>query len=212
MSDPIKFTFDHEFDRDGNTIRARAPRPKTRFTREELEHARAEGFENGQSSAQVEATKTTNATLQSIAGQLSQIIETLNTEVDTIRAEGARIAFESARCLAGGLIDNNPSDYINQIISECLSTLRDRPTLTISVAPDLLPTLSQQIEALASQAGFSGQISVEASESADKTRCMITWSNGGALSDFETQAEGIKSIIADHLQAQGNTQLNLFEQ
>ena len=68
MDDPAKFAFDTVFDQDGNVVSKPPPRPKTRFTQEDVEAALAEGIAQGQANAEARAAEAAAEALRNISG------------------------------------------------------------------------------------------------------------------------------------------------
>ncbi|MGF1454606.1 MAG: hypothetical protein ACFB6R_04435 [Alphaproteobacteria bacterium] len=215
MKDAVKFTFDTEFSRDGQILRERQPRPKTRFSPEEMEAAKAQGFAEGQASAEAEATRAaaqaTAEALEIVKTGLAHILSTLQGEVDAVRAEGARLAFETVRHLTAGLVDRHGADHVAGLIAEGLQGVREAPTVTITLAPDLAQDLGPRIAETAAAAGFEGQVEVKDDGAVQRADCRLTWGRGGALSDLEGAIAAVETLIRDHLEAEGNTQLSLFD-
>ncbi len=216
MSEHVKYTFDTEFDRYGNTVRERPPRPKTRFTAEDVEAARADGFAEGQSSVEAKTQEATaqavNAALATITAQLGDIIGTLQGEVDRVRAEGARLSLETTRHLMETALERHGADHLEAIIKEALSTLRTTSQVTIRLAPAMAEELAGRIEAAAQAAGFTGHLEITPDDTVDSADCALSWADGGAFSNWAEGLEALRTMIREHLEAEGNTQLDLFDQ
>ncbi len=215
MTDAVKYTFDTEFDRDGQIVRSRPPRPKTKFTREDVDAAQAEGFAAGEASAQAQAAQAaaqaTMEALEIIKAGLAEILASLQSEVDTVRAEGARLALEAVRQLTRCLVDRHGEEHITALIEDGLKGLRDTPKVTIALSPDLAPSLGSKIGDTATTIGFEGQVDIVEDAALARADCRLTWGRGGASSDLEGAIAAIETLIRDHLEAEGNTQLSLFD-
>ncbi len=210
MDDAVKFQFDTVFDRDGNVVAAPPPRPKTRFSREDIDAAFAEGQTAGQADAQAEAARMVAAALQDVAGQLTGILQSLKTETDMARGEAARLAFETGSALARKLIDAQPEEEVTALIGECLALMRDTPQITIRVPPEVADAAAADIQKVAEANGFEGAVQIEKDTTLQGTDCKLTWIGGGATLSLEQKIEAIHSLIADHLATESPTQLDLF--
>lgn len=211
MTDYQRFSFDTVFDQQGNVIATPSPRPRTRFSKDELEQARSDGVAEGQANAEAQAAQASAAALAEIAQGLATLLGTLTAETDRLTVEARSLTFETTRMIAGRLIDEQPADHVCQLIEDCLATLHKVPRVIIHVAPTIAGRIEEGIQQAARTAGFEGQVEIEPREGLAQTTCHLDWGDGGAAASFEQSVEKIRHLIQDDLAAAQNSQLDLFE-
>ncbi len=210
MGELEKYRFDTVFDAAGNIVSKPVPKPKTRFTAEEMEAVRADGFEEGSRSAEAQAAEAAATALKDIAADMKTLISTLTDEVVKLKTEASVLAFETARALAPELIADKADANLEGLIGACLAQLRSEPKITIHVAEALAQDIEDRIGEIARQNHFEGHVTIRPSQDASRTTCQLEWDQGGADYDLNDQIEEIRKLIGDHLSANGPNQLDMF--
>jgi len=210
MSDMSRFAFDTEFDRDGNVVAAPRPRPKTRFTAEEVEALKAEAYAAGQAGAEARAAEAAAAAMADFAQAAKAIVEGLGAQAHTLKVEAAELAVAVGDVLSGGLVAREPADPIRLLMSQAMDLLRDQPRVILRLSPDLHERLGAELTATAQRSGFTGELIVQADESVAAGDVALDWGSGGLARDTDAARERVREMLDDYLHAEEEVQGDLF--
>lgn len=211
-----KYMFDTEFDAGGNVVKERPPKPKTRFSVEDVEEIRTQSFEEGlrqgQASVEAQTAQAAAEQIKQISEILGKLLPTLTHECEQARADAAALAFTSAQSLAAALIDREPETEIRQLIDSCLSDLRTEPYIKIEVGESMLSQIERYMAEVTASTGLDGRVSVIGKPDLPGTDCRIEWKGGGLERNFTAQAETVREKVKAYLQSTSSTQLTLFSE
>jgi flagellar assembly protein FliH len=202
MSMSQKFLFDTSFemeDLDGAAMPGRKPRaPK--FSEEDLEKARVEGFAAGTDRGQRDAMQTieqqASQALSAIAGQLTGLSQAQAQANERRTREALETALTIVRRLFPRLADRHGLAEIEAVVGDCLARLRDEPRIVIRVADSLLDRVEECVSRLVEQAGFEGKIVFLSQEGLNPGDVRVEWADGGAERNADQQWRDIDQLIA----------------
>lgn len=198
MTASQKFTFDVSFDHLG----AQSPRSlaERRFTRAELEATRqaglAEGHAAGLEEAATSAQSLTASSLSAIAGGIAALIAAHDaTAADTQRRAAAAMHAIIAKLLPG-LAAKDPLGEAQAFAIKCLHEAIAEPRVVLRVAGELYELLRENIDTLASAAGYAGRIVLLSDDTIAPGDARVEWADGGAERDFAAQCAEIEALLA----------------
>ena len=201
---PFLFNLDFEPDAPPDGDAAEAP-PEPAFSAEELEAARqasyADGFAAGETQGRIaaeaaitSAAEAAQTTLQAAVAQALALAEhaqqTAQSTAAIASARGLAHAFPAIAESAG-------ADDIVRVIADALGRAHDEPRIVVRLAGADYESLSEEMNALARQAGYPGKIVVLEDAAVAPGDVRAEWAEGGLARDVA----GLAHAIADALQA-----------
>jgi flagellar assembly protein FliH len=152
-----KFGFDTVFDDRGGVAYA-PPRVKKNFTAEDVEAARAEGYQQGERSAVVQAEREAAQALADVAHAVQQAFSALSAVAHEHREGSAQLALACARKIADAALRHFPEAPIVAALESLAREVEAQPRIFVRVSPELEERTQQALENVATQIGYQGQI------------------------------------------------------
>ncbi len=210
MSTVTKFTFDLDFDApeepEVEKVEEEEIEPEEiipTFSEEELEQARAEGFEAGKEEGRREAADATEQklleTIEAACAKLSDIYNTQTEANRDIAREMISVSTAISKKMFPDLNARNALGEVERVVQETLKAVTEEPRIQIMVNPDLREPLTERLGTMTHRAGFEGKVFVNPDPSMALGDCRIEWSNGAAVRDGEELWEMIDKIIEHNL-------------
>ncbi|WNJ99138.1 FliH/SctL family protein [Thalassospiraceae bacterium LMO-JJ14] len=210
MSTVTKFTFDLDFDAPEEPTVPEAVEEEEEpeeiiptFSEEEVEQARAEGFEAGKEEGRREAADATEQKLlEAIENACTQIGEIYSNQTDAnrdIAREMVSVSTAIAKKMFPDLNARNALGEVERVVQETLKAVTEEPRIQIMVHSELREPLSERLGTMTHRAGFEGKVFVNPDPSMALGDCRIEWSNGAAVRDGEELWEMIDEIIEHNL-------------
>lgn len=212
MATATKFTFDLDFNAPDD---AHQPEPEVdepeveeeeqapTFSEEELERARAEGFEAGKEDGRKEAaTATEQRLLETVEAACRNLAEIYNAQAEAnqdIAKEMIQISTVIAKKMFPDLNTRNALGEVERVVQDTLKAITDEPRAQIMVHPDLREPLTERLAAMTQRAGFEGKVFVNPDNTVPHGDCRVEWSHGAAVRDSEAMLEQIDEIIKRNL-------------
>lgn len=202
MSMTEKFLFDTCFeleDLEGTAMPGQtSAAPK--FSEEDMEAARAEGFAAGRENGHCDAMQTieqqASEALSAIAGQLTGLSQAQAQANERQAREALETALTIVRKLFPRLAAQHGLAEIEAVVSDCLARLRDEPRIVIRVADSLLDRVEERVNRLVEQAGFEGKIVFLSQEELNPGDVRVEWADGGAERNAHQQWRDIDQLTA----------------
>ncbi|MBN9555432.1 MAG: hypothetical protein J0H61_12315 [Alphaproteobacteria bacterium] len=148
MTASAKFTFDTEFrgpsDVVSDTARARQ---KQTLTVEEIEAMCAKAEAKGAAAASARAAENMERTTALLIVSLRAALDNSHAEIETLRAEAARLALATARKIAGAVLAACPAGEVEHALREAMHQALGEPRITLRAAPDVIAALEAKIAA-----------------------------------------------------------------
>jgi flagellar assembly protein FliH len=197
---PRKFTFDTVFDGDRVIV---PPKPKTAFTAEEVEQARAQGFAEGQRTVVAKAEADAAAALAEAVGAIRGAMTALSTLAHEHRAGSARLAMAAGRRIADAALDRFPEAPAVAALDALAREVEAQPRLIVRTSPARLDRLEAALTQACDAAGFAGRLLVKADASLAPAAFVFDWGEGRAAFDPVAAAERIGVALEEALVAEG---------
>ncbi len=165
------------------------------------EEGRREGVHEGQKSAEAETGRKMLAVSERIATTAQSLIERIDHDMASHRAEAAKLALTIARKLAPALIEREPLVEITALLDACMGELRTAPHLAIRVAEDQAASLDGKMKEIARQKGFEGRLVVMGEPDMATGDCRVEWADGGIERRLADSLTDIEQRIALYFKA-----------
>ncbi len=199
-SPPRKFTFDTVFDGDRVIVPVK---PKTAFTAEEVEEARAQGFAEGQRTVVAKAEAEAAAALAEAVRAIRDAMTALSTLAHEHRAGSARLAMAAGRRIADAALDRFPEAPAVAALDALAREVEAQPKLTVRTSAARLARLEAALTDASETAGFAGRLVVKTDPSLAGAAFTFDWGEGRAAFDPAAAAERIAVALDEALAAEG---------
>lgn len=190
-----------------------AIRRKKILTQEDIDAARAQGFQEGENSAIAQAQIKTSESMRSIAHMMQMLIGKLQSEVNELNEDAVELSLATGKALAGVAIEEFEPQILQNFIKEAVTNLRNTPRILVKINAEVKDLVEPHLIQTAIDAGFDGQIEVRGEQNMPNADCSIEWQGGAithnrakTLSDIEYSAKEFLASKADF-----GVQLDFFE-
>ncbi|ENZ81082.1 MULTISPECIES: hypothetical protein [Caulobacter] len=197
-----KFGFDTVFDDRGGVAYA-PPRVKKNFTAEDVEAARAEGYQQGERSAVVQAEREAAQALADVAHAVQQAFSALSAVAHEHREGSAQLALACARKIADAALRHFPEAPIVAALESLAREVEAQPRIFVRVSPELEERTQQALENVATQIGYQGQIVARADGAMAPAAFTFDWGDGRAAFDPQGAAERVAEALEAAIAAEG---------
>jgi flagellar assembly protein FliH len=196
------FNFDRVFDGANGVDDEANGAAKRRFSEDDLEAARLEGVAQGRDEGLTEARAglehATAEALAAIETRIAGLDAQFAASLEEIRGEAAQLAFEIAAKLAPTLLRREPLSEVMELIADCLAGMPTEPRIVIRVAENLIDSLQERIDAVATRSGFSGILVLLGEPALQGADCRVEWADGGAERDIRVLQATIEESVASY--------------
>jgi len=199
-SPPRKFTFDTVFDGDRVIV---PPKPKTAFTAQEVEQARAQGFAEGQRTVVAKAEADAAAALSETVRAIRDAMTALSALAHEHRAGSARLAMAAGRRIADAALDRFPEAPALAALDALAREVEAQPRLIVRTSPARLTRLEAALTQASETAGFAGRLVVKTDPKLAGAAFTFDWGEGRAAFDPDAAAERIAVALEEALSAEG---------
>jgi flagellar assembly protein FliH len=182
MGAPAKFLFDTDFSV-SHKSRERAPTAVEIAQQIAAAEARAyqHGFEAAQREAKVQSDRRMALAIEDIAGAVEGIAQRFAGVETRMETEAVDVAVAVARKLCSELIAAEPLAEITALVCDSFRHLVSTPHLVVRINDQLYDAAREQIERIAKQNGFTGQLVILAEPDIETGDCRIEWADGGIV-------------------------------
>jgi len=182
MGAPAKFLFDTDFSAP-NKSRERAPTAPEIAQQIAAAEAKAyqKGFDAAQREAKVQSERRMAQAIEQIAAGIKGIAGRFSGIEARMETEAVEIAVAVARKLCSELIAAEPLTEMTALVGDCFRHLVSTPHLVVRINDRLYDPAREQIERLAKQSGFAGQLVILAEPDIETGDCKIEWADGGVV-------------------------------
>jgi flagellar assembly protein FliH len=203
MAAPQKYLFDVSFDAPEGSDAADAW--DARFTRAELDAARAAGAEAGRAEAAAAALDATErqiaASLEALERGIAAILEARAMMAHEVECQAVALLRAVLQRAVPALCRVDPLAELEAMVTGCLGEVLDEPRLVLRVSDALFDTVQQRIAAVAQSAGYAGKVILLADEALAQGDGRVEWADGGAERDTGRLAQDIDAFFARGLAA-----------
>lgn len=208
MGAPAKFLFDTDFSVP-NKSNERAP--TTQEIAQQIAAAESRAYQNGfdaaQREARVQSDRRIALAIENIAAGIKGIAQSI-TEVEArMETEAVDVAVAVARKLCSELIAAEPLTEITALVCDSFRHLVSTPHLVVRINDQLYDTAREQIERIAKQNGFTGQLVILAEPDIETGDCRIEWADGGIVLERTAIDARIDELVRGYMarKSSGNT-------
>ncbi len=194
------FNFETEFAADGRVLR-HGDKWRLTFTREEMQAECEKAYAKGRDDALAQAAQTAAAHLQTLAENSAVILQTLQEESRTCRAQAMELVLVAARKIAGTALERYPEERLRECISALLPDLRGQARLVVHCSKAVLPEQIEALHALAEEHGFEGALVIRQSDDAAPGDVTLEWAQGEICIDTGRIADKVENAVRHWLAA-----------
>jgi flagellar assembly protein FliH len=182
MGAPAKFLFDTDF---SVPHKSRERAPTALEIAQQIATAEAKAYQNGfdaaQREAKVQSDRRMALAIEDIAAGIKEIAGRFAGVEARMETEAVDVAVAVARKLCSELIAAEPLAEITALVCESFRHLVSAPHLVVRINDQLYDTARGQIERMANQSGFAGQLVILAEPDIETGDCRIEWADGGIV-------------------------------
>ena len=192
-----KFTFDTEFSgsEDRRAPAARA-RQKQTLTIEELENLQTLARLEGENNAQARTADALERGIAALTVSVRAALDTSHAEVETLRAEAARLALAMAKKIAPAALAALPAGDVEIALRQAMHQAIAEPRITLRAAPAVTEVLEPRLADIAHQEGYEGRMLIAADPAMTGADCRIEWRGGGAERSEQAIEDALTALIA----------------
>ncbi|MDI9348895.1 MAG: FliH/SctL family protein [Candidatus Symbiobacter sp.] len=159
------------------------PPPPPSFSEEELMTARSvawsEGEASGRAAARQEINQTLNQNVERLAENITDLLKEREQQISHFGSEAGKIAEAMVSKLFPELARRGGAAEIEALLRSSIELVRERPKLTVTLAPQIQNMLEAKLQGLAESLGFSGQIVFVSDPNLGEADVRIEWGDGG---------------------------------
>lgn len=208
MGAPAKFLFDTDFSVP-NKSNERAP--TTQEIAQQIAAAESRAYQNGfdaaQREARVQSDRRIALAIENIAAGIKGIAQSITAVEARMETEAVDVAVAVARKLCSELIAAEPLTEITALVCDSFRHLGSTPHLVVRINDQLYDTAREQIERIAKQNGFTGQLVILAEPDIETGDCRIEWADGGIVLERTAIDARIDELVRGYMarKSSGNT-------
>ena len=193
MNTTVKFTFDTHFDGANPRNEKSEARSRKSYSAEEIEAMKREACEEGRTHGDVLATHAIAASIGQVAAAVHAAIQTMDGEIELIRAEAAGLAIMAAKKLAHAALAAAPEVEIEEALRVALHQAIGEPRVVVKTSSLLAQKIQERANEIAHQEGYEGRMQFVPDDGLANADCRIEWRGGG----IERAQSAIESALAD---------------
>jgi flagellar assembly protein FliH len=190
-----------------------APPPEPMFSEAEMQGAcdmaRRQGEEAGVARGKAEAVaafdKQVAAALNGIAQQAAAIAKATADEAEAA-GKSLDVALAIVKKLFPALAARDGIAEIEEILTQCLASLKQEPRLVAYVSTAQLDALQGRLAELTAANGFEGRVVLIGDDKMAESDCRVEWADGGVERDSNQIWRTIEEAINQYLAAEGREQ------
>jgi flagellar assembly protein FliH len=122
-----------------------------------------------------------------------------------METEAVDVAVAVARKLCSELIAAEPLTEITALVSDCFRHLVSTPHLVVRINDKLYDAVREQIERMARQNGFAGQLVILAEPDIETGDCRIEWADGGVVLERAAIDAKIDELVRRYMTSRNST-------
>lgn len=200
MNAPAKFLFDTDF---SAPHKSRERAPTAVEVAQKIAAAEAKAYQNGfdaaQREAKVQSDRRIALAIEDIAGGIKGIAQRFTGVETRMETEAVDVAVAVARKLCSELIAAEPLAEITTLVSDSFKHLVTTPHLVVRINDQLYDAAREQVERVAKQCGFTGQLVILAEPDIGTGDCRIEWADGGIVLERTTIDAKIDELVRGYM-------------
>ena len=122
-----------------------------------------------------------------------------------METEAVDVAVAVARKLCSELIAAEPLTEITALVSDCFRHLVSTPHIVVRINDQLYDAAREQIERMARQNGFAGQLVILAEPDIETGDCRIEWADGGVVLERAAIDAKIDELVRRYMTSRNST-------
>jgi flagellar assembly protein FliH len=200
MGAPAKFLFDTDF---SVPHKSRERAPTALEIAQQIATAEAKAYQNGfdaaQREAKVQSDRRMALAIEDIAAGIKEIAGRFAGVEARMETEAVDVAVAVARKLCSELIAAEPLAEITALVCDSFRHLVSAPHLVVRINDRLYDAARDQIERMARQNGFAGQLVILAEPDIETGDCRIEWADGGIVLERTAIDAKINELVRGYI-------------
>jgi flagellar assembly protein FliH len=200
MGAPAKFLLDTDF---SVPHKSRERAPTALEIAQQIATAEAKAYQNGfdaaQREARVQSDRRMALAIEAIAIGIKEIAGRFAGVETRMETEAVDVAVAVARKLCSELIAAEPLAEITALVCDSFRHLVSAPHLVVRINDQLYDAARGQIERMASQSGFAGQLVILAEPDIETGDCRIEWADGGIVLERSAADAKIDELVRGYM-------------
>ncbi|HEU4804301.1 MAG TPA: FliH/SctL family protein [Nitrobacter sp.] len=200
MGAPAKFLFDTDF---SVPHKSRERAPTALEIAQQIATAEAKAYQNGfdaaQREAKVQSDRRIALAIEDIAAGIKEIAGRFASVEARMETEAVDVAVAVARKLCSELIAAEPLTEITALVCDSFRHLVSAPHLVVRINDRLYDAARDQIEHMARQNGFAGQLVILAEPDIETGDCRIEWADGGIVLERTAIDAKINELVRGYI-------------
>lgn len=169
---------------------------RDRAFKQGMEMGERDGFERGQQAARQSVEALRGQSLAAIDNAIRVALGDLALFQQRLEHDAVRVVTALVARLAPPLLDAVADAELNLLVRDILRAAIGRPRLEIRLAPAALERVRAEIEDMAAEAGFRGDVRLIADANLPAEAAMADWGSGGAEHDPRALERALGDAIA----------------
>lgn len=173
------------------------------FTVEDLDKARAEGFEEGRTAGIAEERASIEQAGTSCLKQIGDGLAQLAMDTTALKAGVEADALDTVLTIARKLVPHyaktHALDEMEGVIRECLANVYDEPRIVVRAEESVLDHIKSRLDDMITAAGFSGKVVLFGDRTLAPGDCRVEWADGGTERDVERLWQDVDDTISRFL-------------
>jgi flagellar assembly protein FliH len=200
MNAPAKFLFDTDF---SAPHKSRERAPTALEIAQQIADVEARAYQNGfdaaQREAKVQSDRRMALAIEEIAIGIKGIAGRFAGVEARMETEAVDVAVAVARKLCSELVAAEPLTEATALVSDCFRHLVSTPHLVVRINDQLYDAAREQIERVAKQSGFAGQLVILAEPDIETGDCRIEWADGGVVLERSAIDAKIDELVRGYM-------------
>ncbi len=169
---------------------------RDRAYKQGMELGERDGFERGQQAARQSLEAQRSTALSAIDSAIRAAMADLTGFHRRLEHDAVRVVTALVARLAPPLLDAAADAELDLLVRDILRAAIGRPRLEIRLAPSALDRIDTEIDTIAAESGFKGDVHLTADATLSPGAAMADWGTGGAEHDPRALERALGDAIA----------------
>lgn len=195
MAEPVKFTFNKNFD-GGKKLKQEEDLAEME---RRIEAVSAESYAKGLEDGKAQTLEGIENHISSVLSDVERVAGELFAEraalEEKIQKDASQLAMAISSKLAPALVRHNPYGEIDALVADCFAVFKDEPRLSLRVNDTLAEEMETRLDHLRIAAGFTGEVMIIPDQTISVGDCRMEWPDGGAERNIGDVMEKVEEAV-----------------
>lgn len=199
MTNPVKFTFDDNFDGGIKSDFEREVDRLQQLVEDTRNKAMLDGIAQGRAEMLESIEQQAIAALDGIQSSCHSLLEQKRQMEAATKRDAVKLATLIAGRLAPAILNARPESEIEDLVNECFKENLNEKRLVIRVADCLTEQIEPRIKAMQASNSFEGNVIVISDPHLPQSDCHIEWEDGGVERDGRKLMADIENTVTRYI-------------